>query len=224
MCRVLHVLAVFSLLGSRVWATTLVAAHYRGGIIVGADTHTSRGGYVSNKAANKLRLITPSLVLARSGNAADTQALAEKLTLELRRLFELEDNSCSLIHVASHIMSRHCFDAKDSLAASLICAGWDSHSGLQIYSIPQGGSLIECRTYALSGSGGRVINAFCDDTWREDMTKSECAAFVARAVDLAIDRDTSSGGGVHLLCIEPDGQGFRQIPLPSSSSSNDGTR
>mmetsp|Transcript_23007 Transcript_23007/g.47063 ORF Transcript_23007/g.47063 Transcript_23007/m.47063 type:complete len:215 (-) Transcript_23007:185-829(-) len=202
---------VLSLLFEKTWATTLVAAHYNGGLIIGADSRTSRGGFISNKAADKLTIISPSLVLARSGSAADTQALAEDLLLEIRRLVDIGHECIPLVKVAAHIVSRSCFEGKDTLSASLLCAGWDEHTGLQIYSIPRGGSLIRCPKFALSGSGGGLIRGFCDHTWRDGMTRNECAAFVSQAIQLAIDRDASSGGGLQLLFIEPGERGFQRI-------------
>mmetsp|Transcript_2127 Transcript_2127/g.4569 ORF Transcript_2127/g.4569 Transcript_2127/m.4569 type:complete len:228 (+) Transcript_2127:156-839(+) len=192
-------------------STTLVAAHYKGGIIMGADSRTSRGGYIANRFATKLRCVTPGICLARSGSAADTQSLAEYLVLELADLAlevaldrgEEEGDEWPRVLSAAHILRRRCYAEKSSLSASLICAGWDGHLGLQIYSVPIGGSLVRMEKYALSGSGGSYIYGWCDRTWRPDFTREECIRFVTSAVELAMERDCSSGGGVNLVCIEP---------------------
>ena len=57
--------------------TTLVAVEYDGGVVVGADTRTSMGAYVSNRVTDKLTRITDSIYCCRSGSAADTQAVAD---------------------------------------------------------------------------------------------------------------------------------------------------
>jgi len=93
--------------------TTLVAIKYSEGVIVGADTRTSTGGYVSNKFAYKINPIfeieqeryddddndndsksddgsdltvssSSSCVLCRSGSAADTQWLAQNAKQQFR--------------------------------------------------------------------------------------------------------------------------------------------
>jgi len=94
--------------------TTLVAIKYSEGVIVGADTRTSVGGYVSNKFAYKINPIfeieeerfngddndndsksndggdltasssSSSCVLCRSGSAADTQWLAQNAKHQFR--------------------------------------------------------------------------------------------------------------------------------------------
>lgn len=219
----------------RAFSTTLIAAHYKHGIILGADTRTSRGGYVANPYANKFCAVSPSICLARSGSAADTQALAEELTTELSELYILDNDLptcdawlttgvCSRtmpqVSTASHMLASKCFARKDSISASLICAGWDAKDGLSIFSIPSGGSLFRQPKFALSGSGAGYIYGFCENTWREDMGRDECAAFVAQAVRHAIAHDCSSGGGVQLLCIEPPGidGGMRVLYPPEDGS------
>ena len=59
--------------------TTLVAVSYRDGVVVGADTRTSVGTYVSNRYADKIAPILDNVVLCRSGSAADTQHLADEI-------------------------------------------------------------------------------------------------------------------------------------------------
>jgi 20S proteasome subunit beta 1 len=56
--------------------TTLVAIKYPGGVVVGADTRTSVGGYVSNKLAYKINII-----LSTTNNAQDDDTVADMDTI-----------------------------------------------------------------------------------------------------------------------------------------------
>ena len=102
--------------------TTLVAIKFHGGVVVGADTRTSVGGYVSNKFAYKINPIfepqelfsdetddkslnlSASCVLCRSGSAADTQYLAKqaKRRFEIRKL-ERPDYTPTVSEVAHYL-------------------------------------------------------------------------------------------------------------------------
>jgi len=53
-----------------------MAAAYEGGVILAADSRTSTGRYVANRAAGKLTQIADRVFVCRSGSAADTQAVA----------------------------------------------------------------------------------------------------------------------------------------------------
>ena len=53
--------------------TTLVAIEFDGGVVVGADSRTSMGTWISNRITDKLTPVTDSIMACRSGSAADTQ-------------------------------------------------------------------------------------------------------------------------------------------------------
>ena len=63
-----------------------------------------------------------------------------------------------------------------------------------MYGIPLGGSLTRT-PFTVGGSGSAYIYGWCDQTWKENMTREEAERWVARAISLAIARDASSGGG-----------------------------
>lgn len=53
-------------------ATTLVAARFDGGVVIGADSRTSQGSFVANRLTDKISPVAPSIFLARSGSSAGT--------------------------------------------------------------------------------------------------------------------------------------------------------
>lgn len=186
------------------FCTTLIAMRYEGGVIMGADSRTSAGGYVSNKVARKIQPVSDHIALARSGSAADTQALAEELALRLEEMQATDDDGCQpRVRAVATLLSSMCYLDKGSLSASLLCAGWDAVEGVQVYSIPSGGALMPSSSFALSGSGAAYIYGFCNYAWKPGLTRSECTAVVLQALALAIKQDGSSGGKPRVLCIEP---------------------
>ncbi|CAM9475916.1 unnamed protein product, partial [Hapterophycus canaliculatus] len=50
--------------------TTLVAARFDGGVVIGADSRTSQGSFVANRLTDKITLVSPGIFLARSGSSA----------------------------------------------------------------------------------------------------------------------------------------------------------
>ncbi|KAK1443704.1 glutamine phosphoribosylpyrophosphate [Babesia gibsoni] len=72
--------------------TTIVAMHYRDGVILAADSRTSSGPIVANRVARKITRILPNVFMLRSGAAADSQMVslivryhAQALRLQLRK-------------------------------------------------------------------------------------------------------------------------------------------
>lgn len=63
--------------------TTIMAVEFDGGVIVGADSRTTLGAFVSNRVTDKLTRITDKIYCCRSGSAADTQAIADIVAYSL---------------------------------------------------------------------------------------------------------------------------------------------
>jgi len=56
--------------------TTILACAYRTGVVLAADSRTSTGAYVANRASDKITQICDNVWMCRSGSAADTQNVA----------------------------------------------------------------------------------------------------------------------------------------------------
>ena len=181
--------------------TTLVAICYNDGVVVGADTRTSVGSYVSNRYADKIATILQTAVICRSGSAADTQHLAEMANIEFRERYYRFRVLPSVSQIAHLLRSQ----ISQDMAASLICAGYEAGEGC-IYSISPNGSLLkEDQGFAVSGSGSTFILGHMDNNYRRDMNEQEAIDFVVNAIRLAIDRDGSSGGFVRIHVVNRDG-------------------
>jgi len=155
---------VLAALFQRGAGTTLVAAHYKGGIIVGADSRSSRGSFVASRHATKVTPVARHVVVARSGSAADTQRLAEHVAAALR-MAEMSDylsgggggGYAASVRSAAHVLSRAAYAGKGHLSAALLCAGWDPLDGMQLFSCPQGGALLPSGSFAIAGSGAPSV-------------------------------------------------------------------
>lgn len=56
--------------------TTIMAASFDGGVVLGADSRTSTGNYIANRVTDKLTPLAENIYVCRSGSAADTQNLS----------------------------------------------------------------------------------------------------------------------------------------------------
>lgn len=183
--------------------TTLVAAEFPGGVVIGADSRTSTGTYVANRVSNKITRITDSVYCCRSGSAADTQALADIVTYRMS-MHEIEMGRPAAVKTVANTFREMCYQYRDDLMAGILCAGYDRVNGGQIYSIPIGGMLVRQKV-ASGGSGSTYIYGYLDSNYKPDFTAEECVEFIKKAVSLAIHRDGSSGGVCRVAIINADG-------------------
>jgi 20S proteasome subunit beta 1 len=181
--------------------TTIMGVVFDGGIVLGADTRTSTGQYVANRASRKISQVAPHIFLCRSGSAADTQALTNMVKNYLgQHTIELGEEP--YVETAANLFRMIAYNNKDMLSAAMILGGVDKQ-GAKLYSIPLGGTLYPVEVYA-SGSGSTYVQGLIDATYRKGMTRSETEAFVAKTISHAMARDGSSGGMLRLVTITKD--------------------
>ncbi|EPT26869.1 proteasome subunit [Toxoplasma gondii ME49] len=184
--------------------TTIVAVSFKGGVVLGADTRTSAGSYVVNRAARKISRVHERICVCRSGSAADTQAVTQIVKLYIQQYAqELPKGEEPRVEAAANVFQSLCYQHKDALTAGLIVAGFDKVKGGQIYALPLGGALVPMQ-YTAGGSGSAFISAYMDANFKQNMTQEEAVNLVKNSVAYAISRDGSSGGMVRVVVITED--------------------
>lgn len=197
--------------------TTLVALICKSGVVVGADTRTSVGEYVSNRFAHKLTPLSDRIIVCRSGSAADTQALCLEARSELEFLkynHQVTLRTSQVAKLLRYYMTKQ--GNGGDLQASLLCCGVDDNGVGEIHAILPSGALLQHPSFAVSGSGSTYIMGFLDEQLakRNDddlLEEDEAIDLVTRAIQLAMDRDGSSGGFVRIYSITSKGQRARTI-------------
>lgn len=180
--------------------TTIMAVEFNGGVMLAADSRTSTGDYVANRASRKISRLADRIFVLRSGSAADTQALTAMVRNYLGQ-HAVELGTLPTVNTATNIFKLIAYNNKDNLMAGLIVAGWDPIRGPQVYTIPLGGSRLRTPC-AIGGSGSGYITALVDHLYKPDMTEGECRDFVSRCVSHAMARDGSSGGVIRIVTVK----------------------
>ncbi|XP_068229041.1 proteasome subunit beta type-6 [Palaemon carinicauda] len=183
--------------------TSIMAVEFDGGVVVGADSRTSMGTYVSNRVTDKLTRVTDRIYCCRSGSAADTQAIADIVSSHMD-LLEVKLGEPPLVQVAANTFKEICYNYRDMLMAGIIVAGWDKSKGGQVYTMPLGGMIVR-QQVAIGGSGSTYVWGYVDSAFKPNMNKEETVDFVKNTLTLALTRDGSSGGVVRVAVITKDG-------------------
>ncbi|KAL1497513.1 hypothetical protein ABEB36_008460 [Hypothenemus hampei] len=183
--------------------TSIMAAEFKGGVVIGADSRTTTGAYIANRVTDKLTKVTEHIYCCRSGSAADTQAISDIVSYHLG-FHGMELGEEPLVEVGANVFKELCYNYRDSLMAGILVAGWDKKKGGQVYSIPIGGMCVR-QSVSIGGSGSSYVYGYVDANYKQDMTQEECVKFVTNTLALAMSRDGSSGGVVRLGIISEKG-------------------
>jgi len=198
--------------------TTLVAIKYKDGVVVAADSRTSVSGYVSHRYADKIVPVfsssRSSCVLCRSGSAADTQWLANQARCEFQDRMARYGGLCPSLSQIAHYLKGQAYQSDSELSISLIVAGYDAmEQSAKLYTISASGALLEEVQYASAGSGSTFVLGYLDHHVRSQVTaleEDQAIDLCQRAIELAIQRDGSSGGIVRLFICNATG-GVREL-------------
>jgi len=190
--------------------TSIMAVTYDGGVIVGADSRTSTGVYISNRVSDKLTAVDERIFVCRSGSAADTQAISDYVTYFLDQHRQMI-NGPPKVATAASLFRELVYNNKNALMAQIICAGWDKYKGGQVFAVQPGGSIHQ-RDFAIGGSGSTYIYGFCDAYYQPGMTSAQCEEFVKKALSHAMARDGSSGGVIRTVKIDASGNERKFYP------------
>ena len=178
-------------------------------------TTTTTGTYISNRASDKMCNLTDNVVMARSGSAADTEAVAGFVRHHCAsHAIELDGDGTLDVKIVARILNKINYENKNAnngtgLGCYAICAGWDEKMGAQVYSCTAGGNMVKT-PWTTDGSGSTYIWGFLDSEFKEEMTREECEKYVLKALTLAMAVDSSSGGCARLCTVNKDGC-FRQF-------------
>jgi len=183
--------------------TTILAAEFRDGVIIAADSRTTSGSYVSNRVTDKLTPLSEYIFCQRSGSAADTQAIADFIKYNLE-FHEMETGHVPLVNTAAYLAKSVIYNNRERFSASLIVSGWDKLKGGQVYVVPLSGMVVR-KSIHISGSGSIYAMGYLDANYRPKMSKEECLELVKNGVAMAIARDGSSGGCIRYAVITEKG-------------------
>ncbi|XP_032903642.1 proteasome subunit beta type-9 [Amblyraja radiata] len=188
--------------------TTIIAVEFDGGVVIASDSRVTAGQSIGNRVMNKLCPLHDRIMCALSGSAADAQAIADIVSYQLE-LHSVEMEQAPRVRAAAAMVQNITYKYKEELLAHLIVAGWDRRLRGQVY-VTLGGMLVR-QPFAVGGSGSVYIYGYVDSAFKPGMSRAECIKFVINAVTLAMGRDGSSGGVVHLAIITDSGTEYTII-------------
>uniref|UniRef100_A0AAQ4QZX3 Proteasome 20S subunit beta 12 n=1 Tax=Gasterosteus aculeatus aculeatus TaxID=481459 RepID=A0AAQ4QZX3_GASAC len=112
--------------------TTILAATFDGGVVIGSDSRASIGGeYVSSKTINKVVQVHDQIFCCMAGSLADAQAVTKAAKFHLS-FHSVQMETPPLVIAAASVLQELCYNNKEELQAGFITAGWDRKKGPQV--------------------------------------------------------------------------------------------
>jgi proteasome beta subunit len=183
-------------------ATTIVAATFDGGVLMGGDRRATMGNLISSRDIEKVYAADSWSVIGIAGAAGIAIEMVRLYQVELEHYEKIEGMTMSLDGKANRLAGMirgNLGAAMQGLAVVPLFAGYDldaaeGASPGRIFSYDVTGGNYEERGYASVGSGSLFAKNSLKKTWRPGLSADAATRALVEALYDAADDDSATGG------------------------------
>jgi len=179
--------------------TTICAAIFKNGVVIGADTRSTGGDIVADKNCEKIHYIAPNMYCAGAGTAADCNKTTKNISSQME-LHRLNTGRQVPVVAAKEVLKQMLFRYQGYIETYLIIGGVDKH-GPHIYECAAHGSTAKL-PFAAMGSGTLPAMSVLEGGWKPELSEDEAKQLVRNAIVAGIFNDMGSGSNVDLVVIK----------------------
>jgi proteasome beta subunit len=205
--------------------TTIVAATYDGGVLMGGDRRATMGNLISSRDIEKVYAADSWSVIGIAGAAGIAIEMVRLYQVELEHYEKIEGMTLSLDGKANRLAAMirgNLGAALQGLAVVPLFAGYDldaaegARAG-RIFSYDVTGGNYEERGYASVGSGSLFARGSLKKTWRPGLSAEAATRSLVEALYDAADDDSATGGPDAVRRLYPivyrvDAEGAVRLP------------
>ncbi len=182
--------------------TTIVAATFDGGVLMGGDRRATMGNLISSRDIEKVYAADSWSVIGIAGTAGIAIEMVRLYQVELEHYEKIEGMTLSLDGKANRLAAMirgNLGAAMQGLAVVPLFAGYDldaaeGTSPGRIFSYDVTGGNYEERGYASVGSGSLFARSSLKKTWRPGLSADAATRSLVEALYDAADDDSATGG------------------------------
>ncbi|MFN8076462.1 MAG: proteasome subunit beta [Kineosporiaceae bacterium] len=188
-------------------ATTIVAATFDGGVVMGGDRRATMGNLIAHREIEKVFPADDYSCVGIAGTAGLAIELVRLFQVELEHYEKIEGALLSLDGKANRLATMirgNLGMAIQGLAVVPLFAGYDlDRRAGRIFSYDVTGGRYEERDHHSVGSGSLFARGSLKKRWRPGLSASQAVAVVVEALRDAADDDSATGGPDSARAIYP---------------------
>ncbi len=194
------------------FGATALGIKAKRGVVLAADKRMSYGGFILSRNAKKVHPITDRVGIAVAGFYADMHGLIKILEAEIR-YYETTNSVVMPLRSVAKLLSAILYSSKFfPYYIEAIVGGINGDGEPRIYVLDPVGAITE-EDYIAVGSGATMALGVLESEYREGLTFEQAEDLAVRAMKAAMARDSSSGDGIDVLVITPEGYKEKAIKL-----------
>lgn len=184
--------------------TTTVGMICSDGVVMGADMRATMGTYISNSDMRKVYRIDNNLVMTVAGMVGDAQEIIRVLKAQ-NEIYKMSENHPMSPKSATSLLSIILQQNKMMpFYVQLLVGGMDGAEP-QLYGLDPAGGYTDESTFTATGSGTEPAIGYLEETYKKGVPVKEGIKMVAKALSVAMKRNSATGGGMIITTITKAG-------------------
>ncbi|MEF8902915.1 MAG: proteasome subunit beta [Haloarculaceae archaeon] len=180
---------------------TLVGLTTEDGVLLAADTRTSRGAVVRSEGVRKISQVHPTAVLGSTDDLGTAQSFVRAIRSEADRYETSHGEPMDMTALSTVAVTN--LRERSMPEATFLLGGIDV-DGPHLFTLGTDEGALE-EPYAAVGSGQQIAYGILATGVPQSLTTSKARLIAARAIQSAAERDVQTGIGVHVAEISDDG-------------------
>lgn len=184
--------------------TTTIGVVCSDGVVLGADSRASMETFLASSEAVKVNKIDNNLGMTIAGGVGDAQYLVKLLKAQ-NELYKMNEGKPLSPTSASSLLSLVLQENKMMPFFIQLLLGGMNNGVPELYSLDMMGGYIKESKFTSTGSGSPVALGYFEDVYKKASTTLEVSKHVAKALKVAMKRDTATGDRIHVIAITKSG-------------------
>ncbi len=184
--------------------TTTIGIVCSDGVVLGADTRVTGDTFIFNSEARKVWKIDNNMAITIAGGVGDAQEIIRMLKAQ-NEIYKMNENRPMSPKSATSLLSIILQQNKMMPFMVQLMVGGVDGDAPQLYSIDPVGGYSDESKFAATGSGMFTALGYIEDAYKKGLTARDAVKLVAKALSIAMKRDSATGDGILVAAITKSG-------------------
>ncbi len=184
--------------------TTTVGLVCDEGVVMGADSRATMDTFIATQEAVKVYKINDTLAMTIAGGVGDAEYLIKMVSAQ-DQIYTMEEKKNLSPKAATSLLSIVLQENKMYPFMVQLIMGGFTNGNPEIYDMDPLGGYTKESNYTSTGSGSLTALGYLKSVYQEKMSIQEGVKHVAKALSIAMKRDSATGGNMRIVSITKKG-------------------
>lgn len=185
--------------------TTTIGIVCSDGVVMGCDSRATMGDtFISSTVARKIFRIDENLAITVAGGVGDAEELVRIMKAQ-NEMYKMNEGRPLSPKSAASLLSIILQENKMLPFYVQLIVGGVGEQGPQLHSLDMMGGVTEEPQFTATGSGSITALGYLEEAYRKGVAAKDAIKDAARAISIAMRRDSATGNNIVVATITKDG-------------------